>query len=234
SAATADPFFSEVLRTADDEYERLLPARFERMHALVSAPAGITLRDLTCRGDSAQELLHHAERLDADLIAVGRHGIGALERLILGSVASSVLRGAKCSVLVTPTPTGIERERLEIRVRAAAEFTSPETWAGMLARFTQRNRGRTTQLEEENPDLGTQTQEAGFAFAGAAYDAKDGRVELMFGDSAAARPHLTRAIAAAHLITVNTDERSMDTGLGIDHGRGRTFLRFTSAPGHRA
>src|SRR5665647_1401796 len=108
----ADPAFADVLAGIDERYERLLPARFDRFHSAVATPPGITVRDITSRGAPAQELVHHAERLHADLIVVGRHGMGSLERLLVGSVASVVLRRATCSVLVAPAPRAAELERV--------------------------------------------------------------------------------------------------------------------------
>ena len=54
-----------------------------------------------CRsGDSAEALLQAAEDEGADLIVVGSHGAGPLERIVLGSVSEQVLHHAACSVLV--------------------------------------------------------------------------------------------------------------------------------------
>jgi len=44
-------------------------------------------------------LLGAAERLDADLVVVGRHQT-AIQPLVLGSVSAKVLRRALCDVLV--------------------------------------------------------------------------------------------------------------------------------------
>jgi len=48
-----------------------------------------------------QGIVQLAERDAADLIVVGTRGLGGFKRLILGSVANSVLHYATCSVLVT-------------------------------------------------------------------------------------------------------------------------------------
>jgi nucleotide-binding universal stress UspA family protein len=51
-------------------------------------------------GDPAQEILQMAARIDADLIFTGSHGRTGLARMLLGSVAERVVRGASCPVLV--------------------------------------------------------------------------------------------------------------------------------------
>ena len=55
-------------------------------------------------GDPAQEILRHAARHPIDLIVVGTHGRTGVSRVLLGSVAERVMRGARCPVLVVPAP----------------------------------------------------------------------------------------------------------------------------------
>ena len=50
-----------------------------------------------------EQILAVAGRLGADLIAVGTHAAHGMERLLLGSVADKVIRGASQAVLVIPT-----------------------------------------------------------------------------------------------------------------------------------
>ena len=50
-----------------------------------------------------EEILALADSSGADLIVVGTHGARGLERLLLGSVADKVVRGAAHQVLVVPT-----------------------------------------------------------------------------------------------------------------------------------
>jgi nucleotide-binding universal stress UspA family protein len=54
-------------------------------------------------GEAADELLDAADTFDADLIVVGSVGLTGSARLLLGSVASSVLHHAPCDVLVVHT-----------------------------------------------------------------------------------------------------------------------------------
>jgi nucleotide-binding universal stress UspA family protein len=53
-------------------------------------------------GDAAAEILRYAARQPIDLIVVGTHGRTGMSRLLLGSVAERVVRGARCPVLAVP------------------------------------------------------------------------------------------------------------------------------------
>jgi K+-sensing histidine kinase KdpD len=55
-------------------------------------------------GDPAEEILRYAGRQPIDLIVVGTHGRTGVSRVLLGSVAERVARGARCPVLVVPAP----------------------------------------------------------------------------------------------------------------------------------
>lgn len=50
-------------------------------------------------GDAADTILKTARRRKCDLIVLGTHGLTGLSRLLVGSVAEVVLRGAPCPVL---------------------------------------------------------------------------------------------------------------------------------------
>lgn len=63
------------------------------------------------RGEPAAEILKAAAEYPADLIVMGTHGRGGLSRLVLGSVAETVLRHAPCPVLTvraTARPAGVK------------------------------------------------------------------------------------------------------------------------------
>jgi nucleotide-binding universal stress UspA family protein len=55
------------------------------------------------RPDIAEGILDLAHSVGADLIAVGTHGARGIERMLLGSVADKIIRGASQAVLVVPT-----------------------------------------------------------------------------------------------------------------------------------
>ena len=55
-------------------------------------------------GSPKLAILEEAETFGADLIVVGSHGHGAIERFLLGSVSQAVALHAKCSVEIVRSP----------------------------------------------------------------------------------------------------------------------------------
>lgn len=55
-------------------------------------------------GSPKQMIVEEAERWGADLIVMGSRGLGAWNRLLLGSVSSGVVHHAKCSVEIVRSP----------------------------------------------------------------------------------------------------------------------------------
>jgi nucleotide-binding universal stress UspA family protein len=64
----------------------------------------ITVEHLLAEGGPAEEILNAAREIRADLIVMGTHGRGVLGRLLMGSVAETVLRKAPCPVLTVKNP----------------------------------------------------------------------------------------------------------------------------------
>lgn len=64
------------------------------------ASAGVAFDSRVVEGFAGHELPRLARSLKADLVVVGSHGHGPLERLLLGSVADTVKNHAACSVLI--------------------------------------------------------------------------------------------------------------------------------------
>jgi nucleotide-binding universal stress UspA family protein len=50
------------------------------------------------------QILKFAEEKRIDLIVMGSHGRTGLSKLLMGSVAVGMMRGAKCSVLIVTQP----------------------------------------------------------------------------------------------------------------------------------
>ncbi len=68
--------------------------------------AAVSLMTEVLFGSPDSRIVETAEEWKADLIVVGSHGYSRWERLLLGSVSSSVVHHAPCSVLVVRVPSG--------------------------------------------------------------------------------------------------------------------------------
>jgi nucleotide-binding universal stress UspA family protein len=73
------------------------------LHAL-ALPRSLSphVRESTLKGRAGEALLARAAATAADLIVTGSHGLGFIGRMIVGSVATQVLRGAEIGVLAVP------------------------------------------------------------------------------------------------------------------------------------
>ena len=217
----------ERLQAMNAAYRASLPAKFERVRELLSVPAGVTVKHEVREGRVAEHILTFADARHADVIVAGRHGLNAIERLLVGSVTTTLLRGASCSVLIAPEPSIAERDGIIRRMSGTTESRVPLEWAAAIENFSRRNRGRRTIVEIDDTAFGAQILESGFVLQGAAYDHHDGRIELMFGDGATG--HLTRTIANATSISVYTDHLGSDAALRVAHGYGQTLLTFIAS-----
>lgn len=79
-----------VKRILDDATER------GRRHGVID------VRTISMSGDPANATLKIARDEHADLIVVGRRGLGGLSRLLLGSVSEKIVAHAHCAVTVVP------------------------------------------------------------------------------------------------------------------------------------
>src|SRR5262249_9075776 len=91
-----------VWESMHEEYGRSVEMAFGDVRRQLVARSPINVETVTLHGDPANEVLHWATRIGADLIAAGSHGYGFFSRLLLGSVATKLLRRASCAVLGVP------------------------------------------------------------------------------------------------------------------------------------
>jgi nucleotide-binding universal stress UspA family protein len=80
--------------------------------------AAIPVTHVLLEGDPAAEIVRFSRDAGLDLIVMGTHGRTGVERLLMGSVAESVLRDAPCSVLVVKLPRGVPDAETPLSVRA--------------------------------------------------------------------------------------------------------------------
>jgi len=70
------------------------------MARIRSMAEDVTLKTEVLEGKPALEIVRYAQENKIDLIVIGTQGKRGLERLLLGSVAESVIRSAPCKVLI--------------------------------------------------------------------------------------------------------------------------------------
>lgn len=87
----------------DQSYGASLTPLFSDVVAALRAPSHIAVHIVSVRGDPAPALLAYAQQHHADVIAVGTQRTGILDRLLVGSVATRVLRNARTTTLAVPT-----------------------------------------------------------------------------------------------------------------------------------
>ncbi len=81
------------------------PAGVKRVVAQ-EVPSSVLVEVVFDSGDPADRINHHAREGQHDLVVMGTHGKTGLERVILGSVAETVVRTCPVPVLVTHDRSG--------------------------------------------------------------------------------------------------------------------------------
>jgi nucleotide-binding universal stress UspA family protein len=66
------------------------------------ADPAVPVRTAVVEGSPGREIVRYAEAEECDLIVMGTHGRGGLDRLLLGSVAESVIRASSVPVTTVP------------------------------------------------------------------------------------------------------------------------------------
>jgi nucleotide-binding universal stress UspA family protein len=189
-------------------------------------PDNVTIETRVRTDDDADGIVGCANSLGADLVVVGTHGPRLLERVFLGSVASSVVHSSAQAVLAVPPPSSVEALELWLRITGTATSAEPREWAEALNDFTRRNAGRRTTIEVDDPEIGAQMLGRG-ALMGVTYDRHDRRVEIMVGDAHRTRRHLMHSIPKVESIAMTRDDRGAIEALELRHGRGHTLVLIT-------
>jgi universal stress protein A len=88
----------------DDERREELQ---EMLSKTVPTAANIAYEHRLLTGSPTMQILQFAEQESVDLIIMGSHGRTGFARLVMGSVAQAVMRGAKCPVLIVKQPMAV-------------------------------------------------------------------------------------------------------------------------------
>jgi nucleotide-binding universal stress UspA family protein len=210
-----EPFATWTSALAD----AVCPA-LKRFVVALELPPTVSVEIVPRQGRPAREIVEAADVSMVDLIVMGSKTVRFLDRLLVGSTASGVIRGSTCAVLAVPARSGITSTAVPAEIEAVEE----RQWASLLSKFSQRNAGRRASLEVDDPEIGAQSQEENYPFLGASYDHHDKRVSIMMGDLVAGGRHLTRGISEVHQVDLLKHQDGRDLILRIGHGEGQTLL----------
>jgi nucleotide-binding universal stress UspA family protein len=93
---------SEAYEGALVIYTQGVLSTFKKIEERLEAVELLEVRPVVLEGRVADELLAFGASHHADLLVTGAHGRTLVERLLIGSVTTKVLRAAQCAVLVIP------------------------------------------------------------------------------------------------------------------------------------
>lgn len=86
-----------------ERYPGDLVTRFRHLESSLRAPHGVAVESVILNGPPAPALLEFSERVGADLLASGSQGLNAIQRLMLGSVSTALVRNSRKPLLVVPS-----------------------------------------------------------------------------------------------------------------------------------
>ena len=121
-ALRADLNVLHVVADGDTERARLAVAAAV---ASESTTTGLHIPTSVAAGVPYQEILAAAHEKETDLIVVGTHGGGVVDRQFLGSTTLHLLRQAECPVLVVPAYVSRRQQRMEAPAAAPVSAGSP-------------------------------------------------------------------------------------------------------------
>lgn len=91
-------YFEEMRRSAREAATAVVDNAFRKLSK--ASDKTLKISHEIIGGSPSQVIVEEAERWGADLILMGSRGLGAWNRLLLGSVSTAVVHHAKCSVEV--------------------------------------------------------------------------------------------------------------------------------------
>jgi nucleotide-binding universal stress UspA family protein len=101
--ASLGPAPSELLVLTEDTEEKFAQLILDRAEAICNQH-GMTAEMLTELGEPEHVICEKVEKLNIDMLIIGSHGRGPIQRAFLGSVSYYCAHHAKCPVLVVKKP----------------------------------------------------------------------------------------------------------------------------------
>jgi len=206
----------------EEAYTKRTTDLFRRFTALLRPGRGIRVTTRLLHGDVADSILAYA-RHDAGLIACGGRQHSFIERMLLGSVSTQLIRRAECPVVIVPDRGTTEpTEESAGAVGGVVESWDANAWAGLIERFGRRNAGRATQLRFKTASpQGATSVEQGYRLVDATFDRAAARAEIVLTDPDSSNLQVSHRISSVRAVMVSTDASGRDTSLRLDTSSGR-------------
>lgn len=223
------PFDESVpyLKERADAYRAQATTAFAHM-TQTFAQGRIHFESVVLTGSAPDQLLRFIAEQKADLVVTSTHGYGFIRRMLLGSVAATLIRNAPCSVLVVPgSARTVAESRATLRSTQQTRTFPLAQLDTELAQFTQRNIARLCLVEIDQADFGAQVLGQELPFVGASFDRHGNDVALMFGTSVLKGRHLTHMISGVTQVNLTQNGAGKDQVLRIVHPDGQTLVTLT-------
>jgi nucleotide-binding universal stress UspA family protein len=203
-------------------YERRTAELFRRFSAPLRPERGISISTQLLHGDVAATLLGYAHEHEIELIACGGRRHSFIERMLLGSVSTELIRRATCTVVVAPDRGHEHNEDLLPAVGGVVESWDANAWPGLIERFGRRNSGRVVQLRFKTASpQGAGSVESGYRLVDASFDRAASRAVIVLTDPESPDSQLSHRISNVRAVMVSTDATGCDTALRLDTVGGR-------------
>jgi nucleotide-binding universal stress UspA family protein len=212
----------------EEAYERRTADLFHRFVALLEVPRGIRVTTRMLHGDVAATLLAHARDRFVGLVACGGRRHSFLERVLLGSVSTELIRRTEWPLLVVPARAQDEADDARPAMGGVVESWDTSAGPGLIERCGRRNGGRPTQLRFRTASpQGVGSIEQGYRLLDASFDRAATRAEIVLGDAESSGSQVSHRVSNVCAVMVSTDASGRDTALRLDTASGRCTVTLS-------
>jgi len=211
----------------EEECERRTRSMFSRFLDAMPDSARGRLDCLLLRGDPVGALVRYVEEHDVQLLACGRRRHSLVERMLVGSVSTALIRGASSCVLVAPEQPGDDDADSRLFLGETHGSTNPDEWRSLMQAVSRRNAGRSARLVVAPASRGgVETVDRGYQLLDVDYDRRGGRVDISLGDPHTMGSHLSHRITGVRKIETIVDPDGRDSRVQFETLSGRCTLDF--------
>lgn len=202
---------------------------FDRFRMQLHVLPGLTVETRVLWGDSATVIQEYAQRNHVDLIACGRRQTHSLiERFLIGSVSSALLRTVGCPILIAPEQTEADPGGASLLLTGLESWPRDE-WTLRLRDLTRTHHDRSVRLSVEGEGLhGGRLVSQDYLLRTIAYEGQRG-LTVLLSDSASENNLLSMKFADVAAIIAFTEVGGAFSKLVLDTPGGLVTLKLMSA-----